>query len=249
MKLKEIVGKLTPDMFVKGATFDAAAFDALKEALPKQRRNTAVLVVVGVAMLIASVILAATLGGLPVIPCWLAFIAVAASLKVRKWNRQSKDAQNALGISRREINEALKLLKKEYGYISPWKTFWLYAAFLLSFLIYVLYGLSMALDRSGNGGNWIFVLLFAIVGFTAGGTAIIFLWKRNLKAGMSLSVVSTVLYFIGSMIEVPTGVIIEGEVITKSCIEDDLGFLMFIPLILLLTIIPIVKEKKRIKSM
>lgn len=113
---KYVFEKLTPDMFGR-VEFDETAWAALKEALPKQRRNTTVLSIVGGAMFVTSIVLAATVGGVPVIPCWLVYLVLLASLRVRKWIRQSNYAQKALGITRNEFYAAVRKLKKQYGYI------------------------------------------------------------------------------------------------------------------------------------
>lgn len=237
MRLKEIVWKLTPDMFAKGADFDAAAFTALKEALPKRRRNTAVLVIVGAAMLIASVILAATVGEVPVIPCWLVFLVVAASLKVRKWNRRSKDAQNALGISRREINDALRRLK----YISPWKNLWFYTAMVLA--LFLFFGVTISVFAFDYSSLWwlVAITILACAVYIVG---VILFFKLNAKG----------IWFISSAcLSAYIGIIISRlmDEHYNLDMEDIFGFALvcFMSLILLLTVIPIIKEKKRIKNM
>ncbi len=135
MTRKELYDKLTPEHLGLEQGYDEAAFAALKEALSKQARNNFVLTLTAIPMLIASVVLAATVNGVPIIPCWLAYIILALSLKTRKWNMQVKTAGRTLGIERKGLKTAVCRLKKEAGYISPWATFGFYAGLTIACLL------------------------------------------------------------------------------------------------------------------
>ncbi|MDR0714652.1 MAG: WG repeat-containing protein [Bacteroidales bacterium] len=109
----EAFEKLTPAHFDNGETFDAEAFASLKEALPKQKRNTVILTVAAIFMAVLSLILALAVGGAPILPCWLVFLILVFSLNVKKWNRQVGKAKETLKISGKDLKTAIRKLKDE----------------------------------------------------------------------------------------------------------------------------------------
>jgi hypothetical protein len=237
MKLKEIIGKMTPEMFGRGESADAP-LASLKEAWPKQRRNTTVMIIVGAAMLIASIVLAATVGGVPVIPCWVVFLVVAASLRVGKWNRRVKGSLQTLGLTRKDFKDVLRRLKREYKYIAPLKRVWFYVAMVLSLLLFMP---AMTINEEfANVALWLFPIVCCMA-YIAG---IILCFRLRVK-GVLLVAAASALSYIGLLI---TNMINEQYHIEM---EDIFGFALIsvLPLIPLLTIIPIIKEKRKIKNM
>lgn len=113
MTQKGLISKLTPNHFPNGESFDIEVLASLKRALPKQKRNTVVLSIVGALMLVASVILVFTVGGIPLIPCWLTVLVLSLCLQTAKWDREVKVAKETLGISNADIKNAVQQLKKE----------------------------------------------------------------------------------------------------------------------------------------
>jgi hypothetical protein len=237
MKLKEIIGKMTPEMFGRGESANAP-LASLKEAWPKQRRNTTVLIIVGAAMLIASIVLAAEVGGAPVIPCWVVFGAVAASLRVRKWNRLVKDSLQTLGRTRKDFKDVLRRLKTEYEYFSPWKTFGFYAVLVFLLLFNMLKVLPLTTETTA-------ATLLTATGAIPGIVGAILLWRLDLN-GKWWVVAASVLIIVADMW--PSPVVPGGEEFVRP---PSPGYVMMaiIPLILMFAIIPIIKEKRRIKNM
>ena len=238
MTNKEIIGKLTPACFEQGENFDRDVFAVLVTALQKQASRAWVYTILSPLSLILAGVLEFGVGGIIGNGMALAiiFLVVAlAAILTGKTNRQIKSAKNKLGITKSEINMAIRQLKKENGYIPSWKTVWFYSALSLSFLIYI-----AGLITLIGGANTIISQLLIIAGSIVGIAGAVLFMRLNLK-GMFFVITSGILMLIGSMI--PTAAEIGGRPAGGS----GGGVLAILPIILLLSIIPIIKEKNRIK--
>ena len=116
MTQKEAIGKLTPAYFRNGESFDKKVFGDMTAALQKQQGLLWVQPVLFVALfgfgwLIKEAIGGAIGNGLFVVFIFLALIL--SSLAVAPTQKKIRTAQKALGITGKELNEALKKVKEE----------------------------------------------------------------------------------------------------------------------------------------
>jgi len=112
---KELIGKLTPKHFVQGENLDRVVFASLVTALQKQASKAWTFIIFPLSLGLAAV-LQFGVGGFIGSSMSLVAIFFAILLLVvltGKTNLQVKSARKMLGITQKDINTALKNLKKE----------------------------------------------------------------------------------------------------------------------------------------
>lgn len=143
MKRKELIGKLTPDYFEKGKSFDTTVFASLVDALQKHSTRRWADLIFIVALGIAAILqfgIGGYIGNFSSVICL--FLAVfIVFLLTNKIKRQIKSSRQALGINQKEIKQAIQKLKEENKYIATARVAWFYTALSLSFIL--AYGLDL----------------------------------------------------------------------------------------------------------
>ena len=118
MTKEELFGRLTPDHFANGGSFDLAVFATLKEALQTSARDVWKAAVGWFAMFGAGLLFAYGIGGfignIIAVFCFI-LSPVAGNAPMMKVSKQIKSAYKTLGITQKDVNAAIKRIKEEAG--------------------------------------------------------------------------------------------------------------------------------------
>jgi hypothetical protein len=123
MQEKEFIGRLTPAHFANGAHFDETVFASLVAALQKQADNSWTPIVIWGILFGFAGLLSFSIGGFigniaAVFCLMLALSPIASILWPGKTSREIQSACQTLGITREEINAAIRQVKQEYRYVA-----------------------------------------------------------------------------------------------------------------------------------